>query len=1774
MDLGNLWFGVELKDNIKDSDIKKIREKIQKGLEESIKPVIDTTDIKKQIQASLKSEVFNIKIGFDEDELRRKLATTVARSGVNKFSASDLRAAKAQAILTQSEEKLNGLRAQTRQRTANAEAAEERLAAARLRNEAATRRINQAQQQLNAAMKEGTKSASLLSSTLAKIGGITALTLLGRQIVKTAGDFEFMEAAISSLVGSEKEGLELMGQLKDFARISPLEVRDVTKAAQTLLGFNVELAKVPDMIQRLGDVSMGNKDRFNALTLAFAQTTSAARLTGEDLRQYVNAGFNPLQIMAEKTGKSMRELKDEMSKGAISVQMVEQAFIDATSAGGKFYKMSEKQSETINGQLAKLGDTIDRTLNEIGRSNEGLIKGGITATSKLIENYDQIGRIIIGLATSYGVYRTAVLLATAAENGYTIATGLAKLRILAVAKAQAILNATMLSNPYVLAATALGAIVGAAIAASDGLTAAERAQRNFNDALAEATEKQREYNAETEQAISTANDDTAATGARREALNLLIDRYGDIMQKYIDEKGHLKDILQLKKEIAILDGNKNVENLTAKAGRYNDAAEAAKLLISGKQLTPAQQKLIAEMKEEYFGENGFWAKAWFNDNDLLDWANKMAGEYGKKARREAAVNAANRFQDTIAAMNDEQLAALQKTLREAKGKKKSVILKSYKELANVTLTQEDIDKLTTYAGGIIESRKPKARTKHAIEEDRKAAQAQLDALTVAEANGKKGAELRKKILGYTKELEAFNPKASTNSGLKAGEAAEKLAGVQLEQAQKIKRAVIDMEFSTRQAEIGTMEKGTEQSVRLIELDHDKRLEAIKREYEDLRNERIKAAKELWDADPAHKGVNFYQSEEYKKAATQALTDEQKRNQAAKIAEANKLYADGLKELTEMETRQMLDYLEQYGSVQQMRLAIKEDYDRRIAKTSDKWEKKRLEKERDAAIDQVTSESLIKQLDLSNVFAEYGVVLASPLKETLNALKEYTKTDSFKARSFEEQKSIYETINSVERQLGTFGKVSFDEIGRNLYEYNNALIAYKTASEQLAEASQESISAQAELDKAKDDLAKATTDEARETAKRAKEAAEAHVTKATANYNAREKNFNVAQNALVTAQSKASESLQAFRNSIEKVGNIASAVASGSMKQLWNALGQRTQIRIGEFVTGTHAYNKALELASSSLAKQGKGMDYFIDRIKGLASEVYESGEMIDEAKVGDKLGKLFDNLFGDESPKLDVLGRDLSKIITKVLNDSKDAGDEAGNAIQKAGDAVVQAFTKSSGSLWGLIIGLIFDLLDLLADGIGGIVETILMKVGTAIEGILTNIGSGKFFEQLAHGVVNLITGIIRGIANLFSGGTAFGGGNVDDMEEEIAKLSKSNEVLAKSIDTLSETIKNNDSTNSQSEEAYRRALSAQKEWLENQRKAINAKASEWSNGGHGWLGLGGSHSFNYHVNERGADWYGWEAFNKVLREGGYNTTVQSAQDIWNLSPEMMQLLRDYAPKAWAELLNTDGEANPSELLDEYIANAGKIDELTSALNEKLTGYTWDAFKSSYVDMLKDLDSTNKDFADKLEDLLTNAILNSLVNEVYKDRIRALYQMIADAASEESEGGTEMTQSELAAIRAANESLSADLIQARKNLLEAGIIKEGNGSNTLGSSIKGITEQTADLLASYLNSIRADVSVIRQGVGSFALPGSSIDITAPIMTLQATISPQVALLVQQSAQNNTLTQALLQTQNQIYERVRIISEHTEALSRIEESVRKTYEVLHRVTPDGTSVRVK
>ena len=343
---------------------------------------------------------------------------------------------------------------------------------------------------------------------LAVIGGVGVLKALGSEIIRVRGEFQAADTAIQTLLGSKEKADALMSQVREYAKISPLEFSDVTQATQMMLGFNIEAEKVPRYLQAIGDVSMGDTQRFNSLTLAFSQMSAAGKLMGQDLNQMINAGFNPLQIMADKTGKSIATLKDEMSKGAISAEMVQQAFIDATSAGGKFYNMSENVSKTINGQLSMMQDAMDSVFNELGQKSEGVIIKGIQTTTSLIENYETIGKVLAGLVATYGAYRTAVMLVTAAESKHTIVEiGLTNARVLA-RKVQLALNASMLTNPYVALGTVIIGLTATMLALSDSTTIAEKAQKRFNDEQDKMIQQETDRKNQVESLIRIIQDET------------------------------------------------------------------------------------------------------------------------------------------------------------------------------------------------------------------------------------------------------------------------------------------------------------------------------------------------------------------------------------------------------------------------------------------------------------------------------------------------------------------------------------------------------------------------------------------------------------------------------------------------------------------------------------------------------------------------------------------------------------------------------------------------------------------------------------------------------------------------------------------------------------------------------------------------------------------------------------------------------------------------------------------------------------------------------------------------------------------------------------------------------------------------------------------------------------------------------------------------------------------------------------------------------------------
>lgn len=382
--------------------------------------------------------------------------------------------------------------------------------------------------------------------TLGIIGGAATLKALGSEIIRVRGEFQSMQTAMETMVGKEVAG-PLIAQVKELAKISPLTMTDMVGAEKMMLGFNIQAEDTVKYLKALSDISMGESGKFNSLTLAFSQMSAAGKLMGQDLNQMINAGFNPLQQISEKTGKSIAILKDEMSKGAISAEMVQQAFLDAASAGGKFYNMSESASKTINGQLSMMHDALDEVFNELGTKGEGVIMSGIQATTSLIQNYETVGKVLAGMVVTYGVYRTAVMLVTAAESKHTLVEmGLTNVRILA-RKAQLALNASMLTNPYVALAVAVAGLVTAMWALSDGTSAAEKAQKRFNDEQDKMTQRENERKSQVESLIRVIQDETETELAKITAYERLQKLSPAITSAYSLEKLAILDLADAQK---------------------------------------------------------------------------------------------------------------------------------------------------------------------------------------------------------------------------------------------------------------------------------------------------------------------------------------------------------------------------------------------------------------------------------------------------------------------------------------------------------------------------------------------------------------------------------------------------------------------------------------------------------------------------------------------------------------------------------------------------------------------------------------------------------------------------------------------------------------------------------------------------------------------------------------------------------------------------------------------------------------------------------------------------------------------------------------------------------------------------------------------------------------------------------------------------------------------------------------------------------------------------
>lgn len=1012
-----------------------------------------------------------------------------------------------------------------------------------------------------------------MDASLKKIAaGVTAyfsiqkLAEFESKVISIRSEMESLHVSFKNLAG-EQMGNELFEQLKEYELRTPMIMNDLAQGAQTMLAFNIPVQEVMEHLKAIGDISMGDSEKFKSLTLAFSQMSATGKLMGQDLLQMINAGFNPLQVISEKTGKSIGELKDEMSKGAISTKMVQDAFHAAASEGGQFNGMLEQQSKTMKGALSNLEGAWQYMLNDIGEAQEGFIVDSIDAAQKLIANYKQVGQIIMGLITTYGTYRAAVMVATVAEKGHSITMIAARAQILLTQKAQALLNATMLSNPYVAAATALGVLIGTLVACQDGLTADERAQKSFNEEIEAGKQKQQEYNDETDRAIERAQQDEDATHGRKKAMDLLIQRYPDIIRKYSDEEGHLKNIVKLKREIAEIDGQKTINGYNQQAS-LNERYAAILQMARRRQLqnigstknpfTEQERKQIDEAKEYYYKQNGWTSRITASLSDMIGFYQGKGRSYRQQAGKTATTQQANKLAEGFKNLNNTQLNNLIKQLEKGKATGKNVTFKM-KGFGNYAYSQSDILSMLTTAQGIKTARGKSKKTYNASDWDKQAkdAQAKLDEM----GDDKKGTKEWKEQEDLIKEAQEHKAsrqvsthqqrtsaakKQQTEAEKAAKEQAkadEKKAEENYKYEQQSTQQKTDNELLQAQAIVDAMKEGEAKKLAQLDINYKKEQDALDKEEKALLQAKIDHAKTLWEADPKNEKRGFYATGQQKNIK---LTDEEKAGITAKRTSLDSNTAQQRDDLI----KALLDkYDDENEKAEKTRKAITDDIVQ-LTKLRDEAEKlgqndiaKNYEHKRQQAaqaleenIQSVYLEELKKSIDWDAVFNNLDRQTTEQLKATRDKLTSYKNSKEYQQATPENKKVIATAIDqlndSIIKGSGIFG---------NLAENCKA---YEEASQRYTDALKELNIALSEFSDIEDSDA---SDEAKEKAKKRvdeaqKKADDAKKDKDTTKVN-RDKSIDTTTNNIISLSNAITQLGSTSEMSLSELGNVASNVAN-------------------------------------------------------------------------------------------------------------------------------------------------------------------------------------------------------------------------------------------------------------------------------------------------------------------------------------------------------------------------------------------------------------------------------------------------------------------------------------------------------------------------------------------------------------------------------------------------------------------------------------------------------
>ena len=721
-----------------------------------------------------------------------------------------------------------------------------------------------------------------------------------------------------------------------------------------------------------------------------------------------------------------------------------------------------------------------------------------------------------------------------------------------------------------------------------------------------------------------------------------------------------------------------------------------------------------------------------------------------------------------------------------------------------------------------------------------------------------------------------------------------------------------LQAENRKEEIDRMQAGTEKKLAQIEYDYNARKEEINRQEADWKRENKEAGLSTGD-----NGLTREQQDALEKA------------RASNTESRKKAETDVYRE----EAEAMRDYLKEYGTFQQQKLAIAEEYAEKIRKAQSQGERLTLEKQRDAAVHKVDMEALTQKIDWGAAFGDLTGLLADQMKNLLGELKQYVKTDEFKKTGAADQQVVYDAIERIQSMLpGGNGTLDFARLQTQMHALGDAVTRVQNAELQ-------------------------------------QEAAFARLKAAQTDYN--------------------------------------KALESGNQAEI-----ERTKI--------------ALQMAQSSSISADEEYLNATSEMKALAGEVKSASQ-----DTVDGLNMVSDGLHGFASGTLQGSFEGIQNMLTGLSK--LNIGGKVGDAISQMSE------TLSSAGVIGQIISAILSILDLLKDGIGPIISSLIDTIFNAITGILDNILSGDLFKQIGGSLVKGIGGLLNTVS--FGGfNKLFGiGGNAKEVQAAIDRLTDRNELLQTSIEDLTDTIKQSQGTKSVA--AYRDAYKMQQETNSNYLQMAMAQA-----GYHG-----SHHSWNYY----------WGGFNQAqIDKLSGQIGRQWDGNLWSLSPEEMKALRSNVDM-WTQIQNTGKGGyggRLTEKLDDYIDQAGKLQELTDQLYEGLTGISFDGMYSSFIDNLMNMKYGAKDAAEDISEYFMRAMLSNKIGEMYSDKLKGWWEKFGKAMED-----NELTEAERNALMEEYMQYMDEALALRDNLAAAtGYDKTQQGGTSQSAKAGGFTAMTQD----------------------------------------------------------------------------------------------------------------